>query len=761
MAGKAKEDGDTIIHRRVKPAEGSESEPQYPSEAPPWAEFATANVFLNTLERLELAQKWRADAKNVALRPGEGVSEAPMPYLVEGDTLPPQTLVWEAPEAERETGIALPGADTTQTDEPPARSGGGSPRRDRVQEDTILSGRYKIVRSLGRGAFGEIYLVSNLTDYLREEMLVLKLISYPGEDIEALFPDLRRKYKAWKVLSDKDATYIVRLSGVEIIELAGENRIGMLMEYMPGGNLEQLVGEWGGAPRTQEELEQLLLLLRQACQAVNLLHVNKLVHRDVKPGNFLLDDNRKLCKVCDFELLERLLDKAETERKVAGTPAYMAPECFEGQATVASDVFALGAMFYVLLCGKPPYPLESIPNLLGHFHSGYQPAALSQLNPLVGPELDRMVQKCLETDPARRPSNVGVLLSELERLGYSGGQEEETNRAPESLARLLMKHLSPQDRAFLISNLERSGFRSVRKLSEHQQEDIIEEYCYTALPNEILGHNCTNHQLDSMARELRLPQDDNHTRDDLIEAILAALGFLPGPKQVPGIETTLRFLENSLLELSNATTTDECLGKIHSGLAAVERVVDLLLRFYGQMVHGADLEPFLSRQYLAGKPAERLTFGLKTQALRGLCEQRPTMPLLERVDQVFRWPLLKKRVINRLDELVAHRNRMMHHRIELDGFHAAQRFGRQVMTLAVEVVKLLMAERHTPRMVQVISLQHDVYGRHCYLGQNERGLTERIFTPLPLKLGQMYLLFSSTNPACVNPFVYPFQTPTA
>jgi hypothetical protein len=500
---------------------------------------------------------------------------------------------------------------------------------------------------------------------------------------------------------------------------------------------------------------------QQACQAVSLLHVNNLVHRDVKPSNFLLDAAKERCKVCDFELLERLaFEETTVERVTAGTPFFMAPECFDGKAAVASDIFALGAMFYVLLTGKYPYPFDDLGGLLTALHGDFQPLPLTQLNSLVGPELDRLVQRCLEKDPARRPSNVGVLLNELSRLGYSGDQEEETNRAPETLARLLMKHLSQQERAFLIGNLERSGYRSVRKLTEHQQEDIIEEYCYTAAPHEILSHNCTNHQLDRMARELRLPVDEGLTRDDMIEAILASLGFLPGAKQVPGIETTRRFLENSLLDIANATTMDECLGKIHSGLAAVERVVDLLLRFYGQMIHGADLEPFLAAKYQRPH-ANRLSFGQKIHALREFCTERPTTPLLERIDQVFRWPLLKKRVFNRLDDLVAHRNRMMHHRIELDGFHAAQRFGRQVLTLAVELVKLLAAERHTPHMVQIISLQHDVYGRHCFLGQNEHGLMERIFTPLPLKLGQMYLFFSPTNPACVNPFIYPFQTAPA
>jgi hypothetical protein len=244
-------------------------------------------------------------------------------------------------------------------------------------------------------------------------------------------------------------------------------------------------------------------------------------------------------------------------------------------------------------------------------------------------------------------------------------------------------------------------------------------------------------------------------REELIADILSAIGFRPGPRQIPGIETTRGYLDGQLIDLANATTSDECIGMVHSGLAAVERTIDLLVRFYGQMLYGSGLGSFLSR-CANGKPSERLTFGEKIHALRLLCSEQPDIPLAHRIRQVFHWPIITRDVFKRLGELVADRNRLAHH-TQFAGIHEAQRFGRQVLSAAVEVLTQLAENRAMPRVVQIISRQDDVYGRHFYVGRDDRGRSERIFTPLPLNVGQLYLFFPLTNPVRINPLIFPYD----
>jgi hypothetical protein len=80
------------------------------------------------------------------------------------------------------------------------------------------------------------------------------------------------------------------------------------------------------------------------------------------------------------------------------------------------------------------------------------------------------------------------------------------------------------------------------------------------------------------------------------------------------------------------------------------------------------------------------------------------------------------------------------------------------LTLAVDVVSALAANPYIPRVVQITSRQDDVYGRHYYFGQDDRGRSERIFTPLPLAVRELYMFFPLTNPARINPLIFPYST---
>jgi serine/threonine protein kinase len=664
--------------------------------------------------------------------------------------------------------------DESRTFAPGTRARGqksdGGTDTPRFPVDTILSGRYRIKQHLDQGGFGNIYIIVDIEDYFEDE-IILK-VPIKDEDPDLLARRLKSQYKEWKVLSEKEPDHVVRLLGVKRLETQGRIIVGVLMEYMAGGNLLNMVkSKWGGHTRTQDQLISLMNLFLQVCHAVRSLHSNKLLHRDIKPANMLLDVTQSRCKISDFELIAHL-DEDVQAQEIMGTMPYMAPECFKGHYSAASDIFSLSATLYQLLSGKYPFGPASLnamhpASLSGSasisargpaakFEAGrrrQKPQDLTELNPLVSPELNQIIMRCLDQNPDQRPSSVDDLIEDLVRLGLAS---EGANTAPVNLARLLMTHLSSEDKEHLVKTLERSGFHSAREISIHKQEDLIEEYCYTAPPHEVLTHNCTVRQLTMLANAVGLNPQGALTREELIDDILTTIGFLSGPRQSPGVETTRSSLEALLLNIANATTADECIGMAHSGVTAVERTIELLVKFYGQLLYGSGLNAFLTR-LANGKPPNRLTLGQKVSALRELCFKPPALPLAERIKQVFHWPIILPEVFERLNNLVDYRNQLAH-QMEFKNFHAAQRFGRHTLTIAVDIMNKFAVNSYLPRVVQITSRQDDVYGRHFYLGQDDRGRSERIFTPLPLQVGELYLFFPLTNPARINPLIFPYDT---
>jgi hypothetical protein len=116
-------------------------------------------------------------------------------------------------------------------------------------------------------------------------------------------------------------------------------------------------------------------------------------------------------------------------------------------------------------------------------------------------------------------------------------------------------------------------------------------------------------------------------------------------------------------------------------------------------------------------------------------------------------------VFDGLNAIVEARNALAH-RGRRDILREAQRIGRDALSTAVDVLAALSENSFMPRVVQILSRQDDVYGRHFYLGRDDRGRSERIFTPLPVKVGQLYLFYALTNPVRIHPFIFPLELKT-
>ena len=183
------------------------------------------------------------------------------------------------------------------------------------------------------------------------------------------------------------------------------------MQFIEGGQLDEVVR------RTPMSIRQAAELIAKVARTVHYAHEHGILHRDIKPGNILLDQKGEP-HLTDFGLA-RLVESESTVTRtleVLGTPSYMAPEQAAGnnaKLTSAADVYGLGAVLYQLLTGHPPFAggttYETIKLLLDT-----EPRPPRLLNPKIGRELSTICLKCLEKDPKRRYSSALALAEDLE-----------------------------------------------------------------------------------------------------------------------------------------------------------------------------------------------------------------------------------------------------------------------------------------------------------------------------------------------------------
>lgn len=634
-----------------------------------------------------------------------------------------------------------------------------------VGKGTVLGNRYEVKEMLGEGGFGKTYLVTDEEDYLKTEW-VLKLLDskrIPDGDVAKFIQKLKSQYKAWKYFSDTSPDSIVRLLSVrKLIMPWGDETVGLLMEYMPGGDLLDILKVWQPTSNTlliPSQIDSLLIYFKQICESVLALHSENFLHRDLKPSNIFLADDKKKCKLGDFDLLLNLKQELLNNTvsfEISGTPNFMAPEAFEGKFTELSDIFSIGATFYYCLSGRYPFEGNSIPEMLIKLISGTRPKPLSEINPLIPHELDQLILRCLETKPEDRPANVKEILSDLNRIGNFAEDVKSSplsNAAPVMLAELLLKVLGKEDRADLIDDLKSTGYRSKREFEVHEEQDLIEEYCYTVPPDQILLERLTKPQLKKLASLLNIDTVKLNSREEIIKVILPEIGFLCGIREVPGIEATRIFLEKSFKNFANINTSNDCIGILNPAFTSIEIFITLLIRFYGQLCYGASFETQLAPQ--ANGKKEKWTFGEKTKVLKKLSDSISAFP--EKAKSVFSKNLFSQEIFNSLKDLSDHRNSWSHHETEPKSFNEMRRIGQEFLTIALQTIKKIKESKNFPRVVQIISSEEDVYGRHFYYGQDDSGRKEKIFTPHPLGLGEIYLFFPLTNPARINPLIFPYE----
>jgi WD40 repeat protein/serine/threonine protein kinase len=287
---------------------------------------------------------------------------------------------------------------------------------------------YEILSELGRGGMGVVYLARQVD---LNRVVALKMIlsgAYAG-------PEARARFRA-----EAEAAARLQHPGIVSLYAVGEQegRPYCVMEYVPGGSLAQSLA---GTPRPARWAAA---LVESLARAVQYAHDHRIVHRDLKPANILLVSGGVVSgewsgsgaattthhsplitpKIADFGLAKQLNGAdspavAETPSgEILGTPSYMAPEQAEGKRQAISpavDIYALGAILYELLTGRPPFRGASALETLEQVRS-QEPVSPSRLQPRLPRDLVTICLKALAKAPARRYPRAGDLADDLRRF---------------------------------------------------------------------------------------------------------------------------------------------------------------------------------------------------------------------------------------------------------------------------------------------------------------------------------------------------------
>jgi tetratricopeptide (TPR) repeat protein len=284
---------------------------------------------------------------------------------------------------------------------PPTQGPEGRPPIDEAVSSVAVPG-YEMLEVLGKGGMGVVYKARQVS---LGRLVALKMILHGGHAGR----EERRRFRA-------EAEAVARLQHPNIVQVyeVGESQ-GLpyfSLEYCGGGSLaDRLDGTpWQASPAAE--------LVQKLSRAMVAAHAAGIVHRDLKPANVLLTADGTP-KVTDFGLAKRLDQEGRTQTgAIVGTPSYMAPEQASGEKSVGpgADVYALGAILYELLTGRPPFkaatPLDTVQQVV---HD--EPVPVRRLQPKVPRDLQTVCHKCLEKDPRKRFSSAEALAEDLRRFG--------------------------------------------------------------------------------------------------------------------------------------------------------------------------------------------------------------------------------------------------------------------------------------------------------------------------------------------------------
>lgn len=274
-----------------------------------------------------------------------------------------------------------------------------------VEGDLGQLGKYRILKKLGRGGMGEVYLAFD--SRLQRKIALKIMLPSAASNTTAKDRFLREARAAAQISSD----YVVGI--YEADEIDGLPYIAL--QFLQGYPLDEYLNK-KGTPRLSSSLR----IMRETALGLAAAHKLGFIHRDIKPANIWLEAPHGRVKILDFGLAKALEsnDANELTRTgmIMGTPAYMAPEQGMGNKIDArADLFSLGCVLYRLATGKLPFDKPTLMGTLAAIATE-DPIPAEQINPEVRPELGDLIRRMLAKKPENRPKDATEVANELERI---------------------------------------------------------------------------------------------------------------------------------------------------------------------------------------------------------------------------------------------------------------------------------------------------------------------------------------------------------
>jgi serine/threonine-protein kinase len=254
---------------------------------------------------------------------------------------------------------------------------------------TIFAERYRIVGLLGRGGMGEVYRADDLK---LGQPVALKFLPEMLATSGAALARFHREVRVSRQVSHRNVCRVYDIGEIDGLHF-------LSMEFIRGEELASLMRRIGRLP-----LDKANEVARQLCAGLAAAHDTGILHRDLKPANIMIDNDGNV-RITDFGLAG-LAHEIRAEEATAGTPSYMSPEQIDGgELTIKSDLYSLGLVLYELFTAKKAFEAGSLVELMNLRRSAATPTLPTLLVKDLDPSVERVILRCIERDPEKRPTS--------------------------------------------------------------------------------------------------------------------------------------------------------------------------------------------------------------------------------------------------------------------------------------------------------------------------------------------------------------------
>jgi len=273
--------------------------------------------------------------------------------------------------------------------------------KDELTTGSVFAGRYQIIEELGKGGMGRVY---KALDTKIDEKIALKLIKPEIATDKRTIERFSNELKYARKIRHKNVCHMYDLG-----EEKGNHYI--TMEFVEGEDLKSMIRMSG-----QLSTGMTIKVANQICEGLSEAHKLGMIHRDLKPGNVMIDKDGN-ARIMDFGLVRSLEAKSITGAGVMiGTPEYMSPEQVEGkEIDKRSDLYSLGAALYEMVTGQVPFEGDT-PFTIGVKHKSEIPQEPKKINEQIPDDLNLLIMKCLEKDKDNRYQSAEEIHSDLEKI---------------------------------------------------------------------------------------------------------------------------------------------------------------------------------------------------------------------------------------------------------------------------------------------------------------------------------------------------------